>query len=302
MKTKLILFFILVTLISGCADINKSKKNDLAEMNLFGKVKSVKETSYEAVEKFGEIERGEKTVGVDSYYYLFDEFGNLLKKNSYDYVGNLKYGFEYEYEYDEKQNLTFMGVASGRDQAKNIIKYRYDDNGNRIEEIGYDPNGNVFMKMTYKYDDNGNLTEEKSYDSDSGIDSKSIYKYDASGNKIEDNDFDSEGRISKCTYKYDDKGNKLEVINYFLDGSISGKATYKYDEKSNVIEEYDFNVQFTREDDKYNTEQMTTCQYEFDSKNNWIKKIVNITWKSDLFEDDDSSNTSNIIEREIEYY
>ena len=45
------------------------KKNDLTEENLKGKVKSIKETLYEAVDKFGQIEKG--NVLYDAFTFPF---------------------------------------------------------------------------------------------------------------------------------------------------------------------------------------------------------------------------------------
>jgi len=61
------------------------------------------------------------------------------------------------------------------------------------------------------------------------------------------------------------------------------KWIYKFDDKGNGIEEY-----YYRPD---GTSTKTTFKYEFDSKNNWIKKIMYINEKPVL-----------VNERIIEYY
>ena len=54
MKTRPVSMFTLITLLIGCSTIEQ-QKNDLMEMNLNGKVKSIRVFMYEAIEKSGEI-------------------------------------------------------------------------------------------------------------------------------------------------------------------------------------------------------------------------------------------------------
>ena len=54
--------FLVFGLFFSCND----NKNDLTEANLNGKVKSIYTTSFEAIEKFGEIEKGDKRWHGDS--------------------------------------------------------------------------------------------------------------------------------------------------------------------------------------------------------------------------------------------
>jgi len=82
------------------------------------------------------------------------------------------------------------------------------------------------------------------------------FEYDSIGNIIEKNLFNSDGSFNnRYTFKYDLKGNELEFRWYNSDGSLKGKEEYIY---------------------------------EYDKKNNWIKKIKN--------------KSNYIIERKIVYY
>ena len=54
-----------------------TQKNDLAELKLNGKVKSIREISYEAVEKFGEVVKGDALVGFrENLQITFNNKGN----------------------------------------------------------------------------------------------------------------------------------------------------------------------------------------------------------------------------------
>ena len=214
---KIILVILSVLCLVSC---NQSeKKNDLTEENLKGKVKSITENTYEAVDKFGQIEKGDVLVDSSAVYTddgrfkIYNEKGNKIEENYYNSNGSLIY--------------------------KNT--YKYDEKGNKIEENYYNSNGRLYSKTTYKYDEKGNMIEDNFYDSDDGsLIYKNTYKYDEKGNKIEEYHYDEDGKFNyKTTYKYDEKGNKIEYNDYDSDGRLNSKTTYKY--------EYDKNNNWTQQ-------------------------------------------------------
>ena len=189
---KIILVILSVLCLVSC---NQSeKKNDLTEENLKGKVKSITENTYEAVNKFGQIEKGDVLVDSSAVYTddgrfkIYNEKGNKIEENYYNSNGSLIY--------------------------KNT--YKYDEKGNKIEENYYNSNGRLYSKTTYKYDEKGNMIEDNFYDSDDGsLIYKNTYKYDEKGNIIEENHYDSNGRLdSKYTYEYDKNNNWTQRIEY----------------------------------------------------------------------------------------
>ena len=143
---KIILVILSVLCLVSCKQ--SEKKNDLTEENLKGKVKSIKETPYEAVDKFGQIEKG--NVLYDNFIFpftIYDEKGNKIEENHYDSDGNL----------------------SSKDT------YEYDEKGNNIERNWYDSDGSLNYKYTYKYDEKGNMIE---YNTDGRFGEKYTYKYE----------------------------------------------------------------------------------------------------------------------------
>ncbi len=208
---KIILVILSVLCLVSC---NQSeKKNDLTEENLKGKVKSITENTYEAVDKFGQIEKGDVLVDSsavytdDGHFKIYNEKGNKIEENYYNSNGSLIY--------------------------KNT--YKYDEKGNKIEENYYNSNGRLYSKTTYKYDEKGNMIEDNFYDSDDGsLIYKNTYKYDEKGNKIEEYHYDEDGKFNyKYTYKYDEKGNNIEKNNYDSNGRLDSKYTYEYDKNNN---------------------------------------------------------------------
>ena len=156
---KIILVILSVLCLVSC---NQSeKKNDLTEENLKGKVKSITENTYEAVDKFGQIEKGDVLVDSsavytdDGHFKIYNEKGNKIEENYYNSNGSLIY--------------------------KNT--YKYDEKGNKIEENYYNSNGRLYSKTTYKYDEKGNMIEDNFYDSDDGsLIYKNTYEYDKNNN------------------------------------------------------------------------------------------------------------------------
>ncbi len=189
---KIILVILSVLCLVSC---NQSeKKNDLTEENLKGKVKSITENTYEAVDKFGQIEKGDVLVDSSAVYTddgrfkIYNEKGNKIEENYYN--------------------------SNGRLYSKTT--YKYDEKGNMIEDNFYDSNdGSLIYKNTYKYDEKGNKIEKYHYDEDGKFNYKYTYKYDEKGNIIEENHYDSNGRLdSKYTYEYDKNNNWTQRIEY----------------------------------------------------------------------------------------
>ena len=189
---KIILVILSVLCLVSC---NQSeKKNDLTEENLKGKVKSITENTYEAVDKFGQIEKGDVLVDSsavytdDGHFKIYNEKGNKIEENYYN--------------------------SNGRLYSKTT--YKYDEKGNMIEDNFYDSDdGSLIYKNTYKYDEKGNKIEEYHYDEDGKFNYKYTYKYDEKGNNIEKNNYDSNGRLdSKYTYEYDKNNNWTQRIEY----------------------------------------------------------------------------------------
>ena len=159
-KIILVILSVLCLVSYGQLEKKSEKKNDLTEENLKGKVKSIKETTYKAVDKFGQIEKGDVLVDSSAVYTddgrfkIYNEKGNKIEENYYNSNSSLIY--------------------------KNT--YKYDEKGNKIEENYYNSNGRLYSKTTYKYDEKGNIIEENHYDSNGRLDSKYTYEYDKNNN------------------------------------------------------------------------------------------------------------------------
>ena len=237
MKKLILLLFI--PLVFGCDIVKKleDKKNDLDQLKLNGKVKSLKTTSYSAVEKFGEPVK--------------DEFESQI-----EYIFN-KDGFIKETD-----------VFNENDELIEKWKRKYDDDGNNIESNRYNKDGELEEKWKYKYDDDGNIIESNRYNKDGELKDKWKYKYDDDGNMIEGNWYYEDGElVKKWTNKFDDDGNIIEADDYDKDGELIYEWKYKYDDNGNEIEANRYNEGQLVGWVKYKYE-------NFDNNKNWLKKIA----------------------------
>lgn len=238
-------------------------------------------------------------------------FGQKLK-------GKVKSYREIGYEVIDKFGEVKKGPKSGE------IQVSYDQKGNVIKLVEYNPNGTI--SRTYvgssNYNDNniqsgdvffvdGSLTGEmiegfqlfiieSVLDSSGNTIHKMSYKNDLNGRPIEESIFDRNGRLlTKIVYKRDEKGNAVEVIDrngimYFtydengnkIENHIEGGrgVSYKYDLNGNEIEIHDY-------------DRITTMEYQLDNHGNWVRQIT--SKKNPTIT---KSKPSEWTERKIEYY
>lgn len=310
---KLFFYLILAILISGCnqqkdeTDLN----NDLNKYHLFGRVKSMSEFSYEAIDRFGEISKGKSKrddYGFD-HHILFNTNGYVIEANYYYYPGRLANKYIYKYESDN--NLSEYRKYSEDGNLFNSESYEYNDKGKKIKTQRYISNlVNQHITIIHKYDDFGNNIEDSIYNSD-GLISIHKFKCDISGKRIEEKDYDADGKLNlKIIIEYDNRGNEVERKYYNKDGKIYIHTSYKYDDAGNNIEVNQFDdggnlksKTTSKYDDKYNNIENDIydennhlkfsgiSKYEFDKKGNWIKCV-----------EYDNNLPTYIKERKIEYY
>lgn len=275
MKNSFVVFISIGISLFSCKNVI-TKKNDLANDNLKGNVKSIRQTSYLAIEKFGEIQKGEKD---GKYGYcsvtLYNEKGNKIEESEYDTSGDFK--------------------------LKRIFKYNKEDD--RIEESLYNSDGNLVSKTTNEYNDKRKIIETIIYKSDGSIESQSTCEY-PNDSVMEVTHF----RGGKGIVKFDDKGREIEEIS---PGFFGGKSTFKYDEKGNIIEENlmesssgtkdGVNIKYKYDEKGNKTKEFMTGSdgitttssfiYKYDEKDNWVQEIYF-----------NNNSPSTITERKIEYY
>jgi hypothetical protein len=184
--------------------------------------------------------------------------------------------------------------AEGSKKALSKNVFKYDANGNMIELSNYKADGKVNSTIRSTYDASGKLIKEETLLSNGNVDLVSSIKTDAKGNKIEQEDvrpmgnivfnykyyykYDEKGQLTeriayrgngtflfKYVFNYDDNGNRTEWIQQGSDSSVVGKVIYKYNEKNDLAEQTEYNGNGS-------VKAIYTYSYEFDKKNNWIRR------------------------------
>ncbi len=282
--------FLLIALLITYSCTSEKKENDWTKENLKGKVKSYTNRTYKTLERFGNVEIGERTssMGFDDQK-KFDEKGYLIESNKYLDDGTLF--FCYKNKYDDVGNMTELicydteGILTFRE------KYEYDSKGNLIEKNNYNPSGRLFDKIIYEYDKNGNLVEESTYYefSESPFFS-TTYDYDDRGNRIEESRY-FYGKYKKprledlYRFKYNESGYLVEKHIYDTNKKLQLIIRYSYNEKGDLTEEYDCEADG-------GIIGMNSYSYNYDEKGNWKSRI---RYKNNKIPE-------YITIREIEYY
>lgn len=203
--------------------VTKKLKSDAEDEGLKGGVKTV---FTEREDLSGTWVVGRRKPSAMDYY---NERGNITKRESYDYKGNLfevsTYGYldgeramndkTVQYEYDPPP----IAVAAPS-QAKSKydpryhykLRYKYDDKGRLAEEMWYSNNGSLWLRYVYNY--KGDEKETLVYDEHGKLNQKYAAKFDAKGNEVEETYYDvNTGKVDEkysYTYEYDPKGNWMK--------------------------------------------------------------------------------------------
>ncbi len=280
MKLKIYSIITITSLLFFSCNKSKEIKNDLQNQNLYGNVKSITEKTFFAVEKFGEIVKGDK------YWYDFvsiseyDEwvFNSYVEFNNKGYIIKAFSIIKEENDYNDKNQLITKKYLSNDFKTATTETYKYDNKGYLIES------NNNFSKDKTKYinDKDGNCIELNQYDSIGNLFNKvkTNFSYNKEGYRIvERKSYYADGSFSSHLKTiFDKNGNEIESYYYDESGKIYQKINSKYNSKNLLIE--------------YRERQEYRYKYtKFDSNKNWTEKI-----------EYENGKPVKIIERKIVYY
>ncbi|MCT4581974.1 MAG: YD repeat-containing protein [Flavobacteriales bacterium] len=177
------------------------------------------------------------------YTTIKDSDGGLFSLRNYNNEGNKTEDIFYDYkgeiekklifEYDKAGNLirTTGYNSKGEQNFKDIRKYNI--NAQLIEQTQYGAN-DVESISNYEYDKNGNLLNKITYNSEGEQIWKEASKYNNIGQLIEFIEASKED-TTRYTYKYDQKGNIIEKNIYNLFDDLVWQYLFEYDEKGILV-------------------------------------------------------------------
>ena len=219
MKKKLLIVACLLPLFA--ANSVAQTKTDWEEMNLKGKVKSLKETEY--------IVSSKDSVDCAAFYAAFlrcELDYNKLISLADSVCGDKIEHYDKYYEFDSLGHyvISWTGVR---------MRYQYDKEGRMLEK-NKEVDGIPINTVVYKYNDNGQLTDEKQGDEATHI------VYDNHGNVVERITKIGDSVVEFVKIKYDKQGRPRKAKGY-SPYSISNGPRYfinMLDSKGNFIFRY----------------------------------------------------------------
>ena len=262
---------------AGCA--GNTKKTDRQNDNLKGDVKSVIQTDYEAVGKFGKTEKGMEQSKIRTVY---DLEGNATEIEVSMY-GEPVYSIIFEKDDDGRR---IGGRKFGSDRLlEQIFSINYDDSGNPVEQAFFDPDGTMASKTLLKYDKNGYVVEQSDYDRNGELEYMQIYVNDSKGNRVEQKQYNPDGTLDqRHVFVYDKNGNLAEVKSYDSDGELFDFYTFSTDKNGNRS-----GMSFQLDGEVYSYR----YEYELDENGNYIRSVEY---------DKESNLPETVTERAIEYF
>ncbi len=212
--------------------VSLSLSKGITNKKLQGKVKSIKESTYQALDKFNKIIEGSFKGG---YHLMFDIEGNIIEENYYNSKRKLSKKWIYKYDYQGNPTEIDVYGSNGKFKDSYYWIYKYNDEGHVIEA-----HNTIFIykKTTYQYNSKGYITEENNYLKNDVSLFRLEYEYDEQGNILKINKYDElQMDTTVWLYKYDSIGTKIMEHCYNSDYSIDVEYTYKYqyDDQNNWI-------------------------------------------------------------------
>lgn len=154
-------------------------------------------------------------------------------------------------------------ISKTTEPVKNMMKERielFDEDGNIVEEIQFDREGNEFEKIKRTFQ-NGKIVRLEKFYGEEDPDEIKLYEYDAQGNLLTEklqlsdgsaietrNTFfnscavksliiDEEDGNSEIIREFDTSGNAIKIIHQHSEGEVIEKHEFRRDERGNIIHE-----------------------------------------------------------------
>ena len=285
---------------------------DLIQENLKGKIKTITESNFKVISKFGEFK---KDIVLSTLVNKYNEKGNKTEEEYTDYGNNIQNRHVLEYntnnyiitstnynpdntiatkmiiKYNDKKRIVDMSSYNGNGTLVNKYKLTYDNSTFENYELNeYSADGILNAKYSGKLDKNNNQIEWCTYEQTGGINMKEVFVYDSASRLLEKRVY-QKGQIylGKTLFTYDTKGKSTEQSEYDSSGVIMQKYSSKYDDNKQLIEWESVNT-------LDNTSEKLLYEYTYDRVGNWTTRTI---YSYNTFGD---RIVSSITERSIEYY
>ncbi|MFZ5551883.1 MAG: hypothetical protein ACOZCO_02115 [Bacteroidota bacterium] len=206
--------------------------NDWEKYGWKGKVYTVKEVKYHAVEKNGKVLPGKRAVtnmhdemdtGME-----FDKTGKLVKETSFYFEKKEIAWSHYIYKYDgHNRIISTEAVYSNRSTGKTLVTRNDDSLTETSVSYESDPSKPYHTCVT-KYDSALRMTGIRHYSDEGKLTHEWIYRYDIKGRKTHELSHNPEKPISGFIFEYDDVHLKKTIFQYRDTSKTAYSHTVEY--------------------------------------------------------------------------
>lgn len=264
MKNNLI--YIVASLLFGFTSCGEKPTTDAEEMGVSGNVYKLTEYKYNAVESFGEVEKGEayREAGEWDREIIFNKAGNFDTVHLVTTEGEDVGSISYAYNKDGKKVCEKNHDADGHDLDKSVFFYK-KDKLDRIEK--YTAEENLSGRVAYEYDTENNVNYTRYYNFNGELLQTIEQSLSKRGLPSVTKVFGREGDLANWREeKYNSDGLLEKLTVKDTDGSVVMVASFLYDENGNAISQ-------TAVDENGEAFLPHTWKYTFDDHKNWLTCI-----------------------------
>ncbi|AYQ33974.1 hypothetical protein [Runella sp. SP2] len=270
-------------------DTNCIVINDLKYSGLKGRVKSVKLSTYQALEKFGELTEGklvDDSLEKNSFAQ-FDADGYYTKIEIYDTLCIVRERTEFK---RYPKGCTISSKTWYADTLNEVNEFTYNFKDSIIEQRQYDSKNKLLFVEKSKLDKTGKLLESVKYNSEGrktefymkvraqdAPTTTTWHKYDEDGNVI---------NTHIWVYNKKDRTQIYSFIRYIITDAVEVSSVDNF----GTIEKFNEQEDLLKSRSS-NSTVITTYKYDYDKNKNWTKRIEYLDGKPEK-----------IFKRVIEYY
>ena len=251
-------------ILTGCGKSEKQKGRGKRSKTLSSvRVLTQEEREFEKAKLFGIKSRSTFSRFYDKYGKVppkgflvekstFDEDGKRIENNLYTSTGEINLNNKFEYdddnlikievlnnwgkikfrrisEYDEFGNETVRKELNLKLNLDDNSVFEYDNEGELVKTIYYDPKERLVSIENYSCDDKGRLISKNMLDPEDKLIAGVTYEYDSLGHVVTEIKSFPNSKTTRTDYKFDQYGNQIEVdAGYY-------KNIMEYDNNGNVI-------------------------------------------------------------------
>lgn len=257
------LIYIAASLLVGFTSCEEKPQTDAEEMGISGKVHTVKEFKYSAVENFGEVAKGNafREEGEWDRDIIFNQAGNFdtvrLMTSAGEDVGSIVYS----YNLQGKKVCEWNHDADGNPIDKSVFYYK-KDKLDRIEK--YTAEENLSGRVKYEYDEDNGINHTRYYNFKGELLQTIEQKVSKRGLPAVTKVYGREGDLANWREeKYNSQGLLEKLTVKESDGNVAMVVSFLYDDKGNAVSQ-------TGVDGEGEAFLPHTWKYEYDNNGNWV--------------------------------